>query len=70
MQYDKNFVLSAIEPETIVAAVAQKTRLKTKVDAPVKSTPFPVINAENLANKSIFGMPITPNSASSPIIKP
>ena len=29
-QYVLNFVLSAIAPETIVAVVAQKTRLKTK----------------------------------------
>ena len=31
-QYDKNLVLSAIDPETIVAVVAQKTKLNTKFD--------------------------------------
>ena len=29
MQYARNFVLSAIAPDTIVAAVAQNTRLNT-----------------------------------------
>ena len=52
MQYDKNLVLSAIEPETIVAAVAQKTRLKTKVEAAVKPSAGLSINDVNLANKS------------------
>ena len=32
IQYEMNFVLSAIAPETIVAAVAQNTRLKTNDD--------------------------------------
>lgn len=31
-QYDKNLVLSAIAPETIVAVVAQNTRLNTKFE--------------------------------------
>ena len=31
-QYDKNLVLSAIAPETMVAVVAQNTRLNTKFD--------------------------------------
>ena len=32
IQYDENFVLSAIAPETIVAVVAQKTKLNTKFE--------------------------------------
>ena len=31
-QYAENFVLSAIAPDTMVAAVAQNTRLNTKLD--------------------------------------
>ena len=31
-QYERNFVLSAIAPETMVAVVAQNTRLNTKFD--------------------------------------
>ena len=70
MQYDKNFVLSAMDPETIVAAVAQNTRLKTNVEAAVKPSAGLSINAANFANKSKLGIPIRPNKASSPIIKP
>jgi hypothetical protein len=66
MQYDKNFVLSAIEPETIVAAVAQNTRLNTKVDAAVKPSAGLSMKAANLANKSRFGIPTRPKNASSP----
>ena len=32
MQYAENFVLSAMAPDTMVAAVAQNTRLNTKLD--------------------------------------
>ena len=70
MQYDKNLVLSAIEPETIVAAVAQNTKLKTNVDAMVKPSAGLSMKVANLANKSILGIPTNPNKASSPIIKP
>ena len=39
IQYEMNFVLSAIAPETIVAAVAQNTKLNVKLDqfVPAKS---------------------------------
>ena len=69
MQYAENFVLSAIAPETMVAVVAQKTRLNTKVDAAVKS-PLEGLAMKSLkwVNRSIFGRPINPNRESSPIM--
>ena len=56
-----NFVLSAIAPETIVAAVAQNTILNTKLCHG---------NSAKFVNKSRFGRPIRPKNASSPIIRP
>ena len=57
-------------PETMVAVVAQNTRLKTKVEAPVKLPSAGLaIKALKFANKSMFGRPTKPNKVSSPIIK-
>ena len=52
---------SAIAPETIVAVVAQNTRLKKKFDQSYVS---------KLVMKSRLGMPTSPASASSPIRSP
>ena len=59
-----------MEPETIVAAVAQKTKLKTNVEAPVNPSAGASMNLAKFANKSMFGMPIKPKRASSPIMSP
>ena len=48
-------------PETMVAQVAQNTRLKKKVDQSYVA---------KLVNRSRLGMPTKPNSASSPIRSP
>lgn len=55
-----NRVLSAIAPDTIVAAVAQNTRLKTKLEA------FSATNFEKSVNNPIVGTPINPPAASCP----
>ena len=69
MQYAENFVRSAIAPDTIVAVVAQNTRLKTKVDAPVNEPSAGLaINSLKFVKRSMFGKPINPNNVSSPII--
>ena len=53
----------------MVAVVAQKTRLKTNVEAPVKlPSAGEAMNSLKWVNRSMFGRPIKPKSASSPII--
>lgn len=55
------FDRSAIAPDTIVAVVAQNTRLKKKLDQSYVA---------KFVMKSTFGTPMSPNSASSPIRSP
>ena len=57
-----NFVRSAIAPETIVAAVAQNTKLNTNSAHLLKS--------ESWVRTSRFGTPISPKNVSSPSIRP
>ena len=67
MQYDENFVRSAIAPETIVAVVAQNTRLNTKYEAAVKPSSGEAINSLKLVKRSKLGRPIKPKRVSSPM---
>ena len=69
MQYAENLVRSAIAPETMVAVVAQKTRLKTKVEAAVNPSAGLAMKALKFAHSSMLGRPMRPNRVSSPIIR-
>ncbi len=55
-------------PETIVAVVAQKTRLKTKKLASVYPSAGEAMNSLKWRKRSRFGLPMSPKRVSSPIM--
>ena len=60
-QYAENFVRSAIAPDTMVAAVAQKTSWNTKEDQ---------LKPSKSRNMPHSGFPMSPMDPCSPIIRP
>ena len=59
-----------MDPDTIVAVVAQNTRLNTNVEASVNDPSAPsAINPPKFVNRSQLGIPIRPPKASVPIIR-